>query len=141
MSYIVSPYVIRLDALATRDLRHLGPWDLKSTVERSSWLMPNDGWSGMKMGYFDAVDEALRNAGSDVRLLPFFQDDPTPRLGLQLGMHDFPMIGHVPHTRVASLRAALDLPLEGQPGESVAQFREWLSEAETERGDLITFYG
>ncbi|MFK7988625.1 MAG: hypothetical protein AB8I08_21575 [Sandaracinaceae bacterium] len=93
----------------------------------------------------DEVDKELAKAGSDVRLSSYLVNDPCrTRLGLELEDDDFPTIGHVPRDQLASLGASLDAVLPGLDPEvvdAVTQFRDWLSEAETRKGDLITFYG
>ncbi len=134
MSYGVHPYAVRFGRLP-HDSAEMSGYELEDEVDGR--FLTNEHWSGMRTDWFDAVDDALRAAGSEVRLLSFFNRGAPCPVG---PTDDFPMIGHVRPDEVETLRAKLTaVVVSGDEGRAVAEVSSWLQALEPGEG-LVTFY-
>ncbi|GAA2363990.1 hypothetical protein GCM10010170_061410 [Dactylosporangium salmoneum] len=121
---------------------HLYGYCVKVLCELWGAPMANDGWWGMRYGWFDAVTKTVAQAGvtydfTDLIIGGPGADVPPP--------DDFPAMGHITRD---DLQAHLDLLSAPELARiddqdvvtAVEQVRSWLRECRREDTDLVCFY-
>ena len=113
MSYGVAPYLVDFARLRNAVTPGVSGYALEAYCKRLGKSLDNDGWSGMHGDWFDAVDAALKKAGSRLELTAYFWAGAPVKIKPP---EDFPVVGHVEPKQVATLLEALkQVPRAAQP--------------------------
>jgi hypothetical protein len=128
---------ILLDRPEVEQDQHLYGYCVKELIELWGAPMANEGWWGMRYGWFDTVEAAT---GYDAtRLVSGGPGVPCP------APEDFPLMGHVTRAdlgRELDRLAAIDPArlTDPQVSTAVGQVRGWLTECRRDDMDLVCFY-
>ena len=104
--------------------------------------LPNEGWWGMRYGWFDTVSAAVAEAGADYSFSDLIVGGPGVAVPAP---DDFPAMGHVTRDHLRSHLDRLDT-LDASAVEdcsvsqAVDQVRSWLLECRRDDMDLVCFY-
>lgn len=101
----------------------------------------NDSWSGMRYGWFEAVNTELKAAGATFDTTDLISGGG----GTRLPVEDFPQIGHLRLARISSLLAELAAIPAGtlrdrETREAIRQVQSWFKHCAADRLDLVCFY-
>jgi len=104
-------------------------------------MLPNDSWSGMRYGWFEAVNAELKAAGVTFDTTELISGGG----GTKLPIDDFPLIGHLRLARISSLQAELAAIPAGTLGDpetraAIQQVQSWFKRCAADRLDLVCFY-
>nr|BFE63956.1 hypothetical protein GCM10020063_084820 [Dactylosporangium thailandense] len=121
---------------------HLYGYCVKALCELWGAHLANEGWWGMRYGWFGTVSEAVARAGvkydfTDLIIGGPGVDCPAP--------DDFPLMGHITRDRLQShldRLGGIDLAKldDRQVVEAVEQVKSWLLECRRDDMDLVCFY-
>lgn len=121
---------------------HVYGYCVKTLCELWGAPMPNDGWSGMRYGWFDTVSGTVARAGVSYAFADLVAGGP----GVDVpAPDDFPAMGHITRDTLQSHLDRLNgVDLAGiddrQVVEAVRQVRSWLQVCRQDDMDLVCFY-